>query len=335
MPPASRSRARPRETWSHEQLLFERALALSQARALQTRSSYSTALRSYLSFCDRQHLPISPSPDTLSLFIAYEGQHIEPRSVKAYLSGICSELEPFFPDVRGARASRLVRDTLKGSMRLYSKPVRRKAPLTRENVSLLAASLPVPPSHDDSLFLALLLTGFHGLARLGDLVWPDHIQHRTYATVTRRLSVSVVHDHFSFLLQTHKTDAFFEGDQVLVRAQHPGPNPHRVFTTYLASRDQLFPCRSELWLRADGSIPLRRWFISRLSNTFPPSANISGHSMRAGGATALALSGIPGDTIRSIGRWSSASWQVYIRKHPVLLHALLSVHQNPTSTASA
>ncbi len=88
MPGVAQPRARPREPWPHEQLLFERALALSQARALQTRSSYSTALRSYLSFCDRQHLPIAPSPDTLSLFVAYESHHIDPCSVKAYLSGI-------------------------------------------------------------------------------------------------------------------------------------------------------------------------------------------------------------------------------------------------------
>lgn len=314
MPGVAQPRARPREPWPHEQLLFERALALSQARALQTRSSYSTALRSYLSFCDRQHLPIAPSPDTLSL-------------------GICSELEPFFPDVRSARSSHLVRDTLKGAMRLYSRPVRRKTPLTCSDVARLATSVSSPPSHDDTLFVALLLTGFHALARLGDLVWPDHVQHRTYATVARHLSVHVASDHYTFLLQTHKTDAFFEGDRVLVRRQHPNSDPWQAFTAYLASRDHLFPYRSELWLRADGSIPLRSWFIRHLTNIFPPSANISGHSMRAGGATALALAGISSESIRSIGRWSSAAWQVYIRKHPALLHALLSAHQNPAVSA--
>ncbi len=327
------SRSRPREPWLHERLLFERAVALGQAHTLQTRSSYSTALRSYLSFCDRQSIPIDPTPDTLSLFVAYEGQHIDPRSVKAYLSGVCSELEPFFPDVRKARASRLVCDTLKGSMRLYSKPMRRKAPLTCDDLSRLVADLASPPSHDDSLFLALLLTGFHALMRLGDLVWPDHIHHRTFSTVSRRLSVHVTQDQYSFTLRTHKSDAFFEGDTILVRNRHPSPDPWVAFTTYLSSRDHLFPCRSELWLLADGSIPLRSWFIRRLLQVFPPSANVSGHSMRAGGTTALALAGVPGDTIRLIGRWSSAAWQIYVRKHPALLHALLAAHQKPSNSS--
>ena len=41
--------------------------------------------------------------------------------------------------------------------------------------------------------------------------------------------------------------------------------------------------------------------------------------MRAGGATALAAAGVPDDRIRILGRWSSDSYQVYIRKHPLLL----------------
>ncbi|PIL33308.1 hypothetical protein GSI_04758 [Ganoderma sinense ZZ0214-1] len=293
-----------------------------------------TALRCYLSFCERQRLSVDPTPDTLSLFVAYEGQHIDPRSVDSYLSGICAELEPFYPDVRRNRLSRLVRDTLKGSRRLYSKPVRRKAPLTASDIATFHSSLPSPPSHDDLLFFALLLTGFHGLARLGDLVWPDRVRNRTYSTVSRRLSVQIADDHYSFLLQTHKSDAFFEGDRILVEKHHPGSDPMRAFTNYLASRDRLFPFRSELWLRASGSIPLRGWFLRRLSAVFPPSTNISGHSMRAGGATSLALAGASGDTIRSVGRWSSDAWQRYVRKHPSLLHAILSTHQNEASRSA-
>ena len=105
--------------------------------------------------------------------------------------------------------------------------------------------------------------------------------------------------------------------------QHPDTDPWAAFCVYLASRDRLFPYRSELWLHHDGSIPLRAWFLRHLSKTFLPSANISGHSMRSGGATALAVAGVPASQIQAIGRWSSDSWQVYVRKHPVIIHALM------------
>jgi hypothetical protein len=54
---------------------------------------------------------------------------------------------------------------------------------------------------------------------------------------------------------------------------------------------------------------------------FPDS--ISGHSLRAGGATSLAASGVPFDRIRAMGRWSSDAFRIYVRKNPALLHALV------------
>ena len=51
--------------------------------------------------------------------------------------------------------------------------------------------------------------------------------------------------------------------------------------------------------------------------------DIAGQSMRAGGATSLAENGILPHLIQAIGRWASLAFQIYIRKNPVLLQALL------------
>lgn len=61
--------------------------------------------------------------------------------------------------------------------------------------------------------------------------------------------------------------------------------------------------------------------MKHLRAFFP--ADISGHSMRAGGATSLAVAGVPPAMIQAIGRWSSDAWLAYIRKHPVVLGAAL------------
>ena len=98
-------------------------------------------------------------------------------------------------------------------------------------------------------------------------------------------------------------------------------DPNRPFRKYLQSRDKLFPFHPQLWLCADGSVPTRGWFIRRLHQHFP--SDVGGHSLRAGGATALAQAGIPPHIIQAIGRWASDTFQIYIRHHPVLLAALL------------
>ena len=56
--------------------------------------------------------------------------------------------------------------------------------------------------------------------------------------------------------------------------------------------------------------------------------DIAGQSMRAGGTTLLAELGTPAYLIQAIGRWKSEAFQVYIRKHPVLIHALLFAHRH-------
>ncbi|KAJ8475333.1 hypothetical protein ONZ51_g6619 [Trametes cubensis] len=321
------------QPWTRERLIHERAIALGHALDESTKLSYSSALNSYLNFCHIHHFPFEPTPDTLSLFATYMCHHIEPRSVDSYLSGICSELEPFFPSVRSARSTPLVTRTMRGFKRLRSKPVVRKRALTQEDLARVLAFVGSSPTHDDLLFTSILLTGFHALLRLGELVWPDRVELRTVRKLSMRASAKVNDNTYEYTLPAHKADPFFEGNHVLVRRSTSGPDPLTAFRTYLTSRDHLFPLRAELWLRADGRVPTRAWFMQRLRRIFP--RDVAGHSMRAGGATSLAAAGVSPATIQALGRWSSDAWLVYIRKHPALLSAMLtdgrSLHDGPNT----
>jgi hypothetical protein len=77
----------------------------------------------------------------------------------------------------------------------------------------------------------------------------------------------------------------------------------------------------ELWLTSLGHVPTRHWFLQRFHHFF--SKDFAGHSLRSGGATSLAEAGVNPSTIQAIGRWSSDTFQIYIRKNPVVLHALV------------
>jgi hypothetical protein len=301
-------------------LLHERAIALGFSLEASSRASYSSALQSYLSFCKSHGFDIKPTPDTLSFYTVFMSHHINPRSVSTYLSGICSQLEPYFPEVREVRTSKLVTKTLRGCTKMRAIPTKRKRPLGREELVNAIVSHP-HPSFDDSLFAAILLTSFHGLMRLGESVWPDNQSLQDYRKVILRSSVHVASQSFSFTLPGHKADRLFEGNKVIIQKVNTHDDPHSAFTSYIRRRDAKFPHNPELWLREDGSIPTRSWFMKRLRHLFP--GNVGGHSLRAGGATALALAGIPPHIIQAIGRWSSNAFQIYIRQHPMVLAALL------------
>jgi hypothetical protein len=303
-----------------ERLAHERSINLGMAPDSSTNHAYSSALDSYLTFCDLHHFPIEPTPDTLSFYVTYMAAHINTRTVDNYLSEICSLLEEDFPSVRSARRSRLVTRTLRGAKRRYGAPVNRKLPLSREDLARVVDSLH-EPSHDDKLFVSLLLDGFHGLLRLGELVWPDNISLQLHQKLTLRTSVTSDGEKHSFVLRTHKVDPQSEGSTIVIQRSLTHPDPHRAFVSYLHSCDNLFPFHSTLWLRENGSVPTRSWFTGRLRRFFPSS--IAGHSMRAGGATSLAAAGVSAREVQALGRWSSDSFGIYIHKNPTLLYALI------------
>ena len=102
---AVKSKQRHCIAWTRECLLHERALALGQAINISTWKNYGSALNSYLSFIKMHNFPAKPMPDTLSFFIVFMCHHIKPNLVDSYLSGICQQLEPYFPAVRDVRKS--------------------------------------------------------------------------------------------------------------------------------------------------------------------------------------------------------------------------------------
>ena len=109
------SRQPTRLPWTKERLLHEQAVALGSDIDISSASAYSSTLKSYLTFCHTHTLPTDPTPNTLSFYVVYMSHHIKPTSVESYLSGICNQLELFYPDVRRNHHSSLMTCTLHGS----------------------------------------------------------------------------------------------------------------------------------------------------------------------------------------------------------------------------
>ena len=316
------SRQPHRQPWTLETFVRKRAYAISNSLDLSTRRTYSSALNSWIAFINMHAFSIEPTEDTLSFFIVYMSHHIEPRSVKSYLSGLVQQLETNFPSIHDIRSSPLITKVLKGCMKLKSKPIRRMEALAIEDLHFLNEKFCHKQTHDNLLFAALLFTEFFGLLRLGDMTFPDDPNIREWRKISRRTTLRIDCLHYSFLLPSHKADKIFEGNKVLIRAFDSNTiDPTPVFVRYITSRDLLFPAASPLWLTSEGTVPTRSFFMTRFRLFFFKS--YGGASMRAGGATHLAILGTSSKVIRALGRWSSEAWELYIRLHPTLLHALL------------
>ncbi|KAG2056111.1 hypothetical protein BDR06DRAFT_838431, partial [Suillus hirtellus] len=243
------------------------------------------------------HLPIDPTVNTLSFYVVWLSHHIEPRSVDSYLSGIASRLEETYPDVRKARRSSIVARTLHGCKRRMSSPVQRNLPLSVDDLESVRNTFGPTPGFDDSLFMALLFTGFITLQRLGELTWPDAVQHQSYRKVPMRHTLSITANSISYSLPYRKNDALGTGMTILILANSwTVGDPLPILKHYFACRDSAFPFHPALWLTSAGAVPTRGWFLHHLK--IHCGLRMSGHSMRAGGATALAIAGMTPDLIQ-------------------------------------
>jgi len=167
--------------------------------------------------------------------------HINPGSVKSYLSGLVQQLELDLSAICGIRTSRFIAKVMKGCLRLRSTEVKRKQALSIHDLVFIANQFRSSSSHNDLLFSALLVTGFHVLSHLGELTFPDNPSIHDWWKVSKRSSLIIRDNEYKYLLPAHKADRFFEGNQVLIGSFNLSVfDPYPSFLAYLSSRDRLF-----------------------------------------------------------------------------------------------
>jgi len=190
--------------WTHEHLEHECAIALGQSIATSTWNNYLSALNSYLEFVKIHNFPINPTADTLSFFTIFMCPHIKPDSVNTYLSGICQQLEPFFPDVHQNCKFVLVKQTLEGCLQIHAIPTSRKHALTIKDLCTVIKYYSNSTIHNDQLFVSQLLVGFFVLMCLSKLVNPNVKKLQNPLKVIKCTTILISEHYFQFFLPGHK-----------------------------------------------------------------------------------------------------------------------------------
>ena len=289
-----------------------------QSHALErsTVGGYSTGARHYLHFCRLHHLPLDPTPQTLSQYIAYTSLSI--ASGPKYLTGACHFLQDLFPEFKDSRASPLVQATIRGSRKICADPVRRKQPIRISHLSAFLDTARRTRDYDDLLFATIVACCFYACHRSGELVLKGK-KSVDWRKVIKRSSLHFSTGYAGYRLPYHKTNPFFTGTDILFSSQDIA-DPVSLLREFVRARDAIHGARSPLFLRKDGSHPTRAWFDSKLFSFVDRS--FGGHSLRAGGATFYAALGLSESIIMALGRWSSEAWKIYIRDNPGVRAAL-------------
>lgn len=289
-----------------------------QANALEqsTIGGYSTGARDYIRFCRTHRIPLDPTPQTLSRYIAYASLSI--ASGPKYLTGARHFLHDLYPNFDASRASPLVQATIRGSKKVRADPVRRKLPIRIEHLSAFVSSARRTGSYDDLLFATIMSCCFYGCHRSGELVLKSK-KNIDWRKIIKRSSLHFFPGYAGYRLPYHKSDPFYSGTDILFSTQESA-DPVSLLSEFVRARDAIHGARRALFLREDGSHPTRAWFDSKLFSFVDRS--FGGHSARAGGATFYAGLGLSESIIMALGRWSSHAWKIYIRDNPCVRAAL-------------
>ena len=115
-------------------------------------------------------------------------------------------------------------------------------------------------------------------------------------------------------LRRAKTDPFGRGIEIYLGVSGTAVCPVAALMRYLAVRP---PGDGQLFVWENSRPLTRTTFVTHLRRGLQSAgldmSQFSGHSLRIGAATSAAAAGVPDHLIKTLGRWRSEAYQLYIR----------------------
>ena len=280
--------------------------------ARSTRDTYEVGERRYLRFCAQLNVaPFPLSEHVLELFATSLARSVGHKTIKTYLLGAQARnfaLGFWQPLSDFHRLTFLLRGIRRSQGSAYCRPVR--APVSLAGLHKVVAFVRWHRSDfDASMLSAALLTAFFGLLRASEYTspsartwWPHVTLSAADVSFNSRLGVASIRIKFS------KTDPFGAGAVVRIVASGGAFCPYAALSRFSQLRGS-YP--GPFFDYADGSL-LTRGCIAALLKSILPGASLNSHSLRRGGASALAAMGYSAYVIKLVGRWRSSAFLRYI-----------------------
>ena len=171
--------------------------------------------------------------------------------------------------------------------------------------------------YENIMLWAICCTCFFGFLRSGEATTPAGLQydpgaHLSYGDVSLDSNENPSLARVS--IKASKTDPFRKGVAVYLGRTNNDLCPVTALAAYLAVRGTL---PGPFFLLANGCPLTREMFVTRvkalLTKAGLNSAHYSGHSFRIGAATTAAALGVEDSLIKTLGRWQSSAYLLYVR----------------------
>jgi hypothetical protein len=199
----------------------------------------------------------------------------------------------------------------------------KRSPMTVPIIISLASILDLSKPLDAAVF-ACLTTTFYTAARLGEFTLPtlkafvpsDHVKPSDVLGGQDRHGLRVT------VFNLPRTKVATNGEQVFWAAQSDASDPQAALANHFAVNNPPQDQPLFSWKHPNGLRPLTRNQFLKCINQAASQLNIEtlkGHGIRIGATLEYLLRGVPFDVVKSIGRWSSESFLLYLRQHAVII----------------
>ena len=199
----------------------------------------------------------------------------------------------------------------------------KRAPWTIAIIVALATKMDFTLPLDASVF-ACLTTTFFTAARLGEFTLPSlkafildrHVKPSDVRRDQDRNNLPVT----IFKLPHTKTSD--NGEDVFWSAQEGISDPQAALANHFAVNNPPADLPLFSWKHPNGLRALTRSeFLKRVNAAASELGmdSLKGHGIRIGATLEYLLRGVPFDVVKSIGRWSSDSFLLYLRQHAVVI----------------
>ena len=172
-------------------------------------------------------------------------------------------------------------------------------------------------SWDHIMLWAACCLGFFRFLRSGELTAPDRDdfdpgQHLSFADLA--MDDTAHPTTIAVRIKQSKTDPFRQGVTIFLGRTDTPLCPVAALLPYLALRG---PGEGPLFRFRDGRALTRPRLVTAIREALAKAGlrpdEYAGHSFRIGAATTAAACGVPVDLIKTLGRWKSQAYQLYVR----------------------
>ncbi|KIJ42866.1 hypothetical protein M422DRAFT_170578 [Sphaerobolus stellatus SS14] len=307
-------------------------VVMEQVWAPGTRETYGAGLLAFHAFCDRRQVPerlrCPAGTGLLLVFLtacagSYAGSSLANFlfAVKAWHTLHMSTLTMVPWTVRMVELSA----ALDGAARLAPPSSRRekRSPFTTAILDGIISALD-PTSALDIAVKAALVTTFWTMARTGEFVTPD-LQSKDPARFISRGGLSQRRDRNNlpvlvFSLPSIKTSP--SGEDVYCSHQHGPSGPYVALVAHFRLNNPPLHTPLFAWHHPHGLRPLMHSAFTKCVDTALTVAGLPKmqyHGLQISSIPEYLLRGLPLDVVKTMGRWSSNSFSIYLRRHAVVL----------------